>query len=203
MQSVEEYNKVNERIEEIKRVIKYHKDEIDRISSYSPQYHGEDDDLMWNFDYLEVYEKELKKLQESQNGQNRRDIQEFFGIHVPLEYKDIMQLEHDEKTGYDIPVQIPQTIEELRIAEGKLKRILEKKLASGEIDEATYQMMDDKVSDEYYRIRKDRQVQKGKDGITDCMEDDKIKQEDIRRSTRSTKEIFRQETQKEENGVVR
>ncbi len=111
-------------------------------------------------DMLRKKEAALKAAQKAQRNQDREDIGEFFGIQGPLEHTgNGMKMIHDDKTGIDTPILDIQSTSQLRMTSAKLRRILDDKFDSGEIDEATYDMLYEKVSLEYKRMIGERQGQ--------------------------------------------
>jgi len=113
-------------------------------------------------DMLRKKEAALKAAQKAQRNQDRKDIGEFFGIQGPLEHTGKpMRMIHDDKTGIDTPILDIQSTSQLRMTSAKLKRILDEKLDSGEIDEDTYDMLDEKVFMEYKRMIQERQAHHG------------------------------------------
>lgn len=110
-------------------------------------------------DMLRKKEAALKAAQKAQRNQDRKDIGEFFGIQGPLEHTgNGMKMIHDEKTGIDTPILDVQSTSQLRMTSVKLIRILDDKFDSGEIDEATYDMLYEKVSLEYKRMIQEKQT---------------------------------------------
>ena len=113
-------------------------------------------------DMLRKKEAALKAAQKAQRNQDRKDIGEFFGIQGPLEHTGKpMRMIHDDKTGIDTPILSIQSPAQLRMTSAKLRRILDDKLDSGEIDEDTFDMLDEKLSLEYRRMIQERQAHHG------------------------------------------
>ena len=104
-------------------------------------------------DMLRKKETALKAAQKTQRNQDRKDIGEFFGIKGPLEHTgEGMKMIHDDESGFDTPILERQSPSQLRLTSAKLRRILEEKFESGEIDEDTYDMLYEKVFLEYKRM---------------------------------------------------